>query len=185
MNFNKHSAQEGQHAPFGASKSSWIRYDDDKLVTTYRNLKAAERGTRLHAFAAEAIALGITLKDNTRTINRYVNDALGFRMSPEVVLFYSPHFFGTADAISFRNRTLRISDYKSGKTGHVEQLEVYAALFCLEYKVKPADITIILKLYKEDQVETEEPDPQVIVSIMEKIKHFDSILNKVDDEEEI
>jgi len=183
MNFNKHYAQEGQHAPFGASKSSWIRYDDDKLVTTYKSLKAAERGTRLHAFAAEAISLGITLKDNNRTINRYVNDAIGFRMKPEVVLFYSPHFFGTADAISFTRKTLRISDYKSGKSGHVEQLEIYAALFCLEYKVKPADITIILKLYKEDQVETEEPEPEIITSIMDKIKRFDSILNKIDEEE--
>ena len=183
MNFNKHSALEGLHAPFGASKSAWIRYDDDKIVESYRNINAKEFGTRLHAFAAECIQLGVKLYPFGKTLDRYVNDAIGFRMSPEVVLYYSPHFFGTADAISFRNKTLRIHDLKSGKSGHLEQLEVYAALFCLEYKVKPNDITIILALYREDQVFTEEPDPDIIKGIMDKIKHFDSILSKLDEEE--
>lgn len=189
MNFNRHSTLEGLHAPFGASKSSWIRYDDDKLVTTYKNLKAKERGTRLHEFAAEAIRLGITLKDTNKTINRYVNDAIGFRMSPEVVLYYSPHFFGTADSISFRHekkekvKVLRISDLKTGESGHLEQLEIYAALFCLEYKVKPSEIKIILKLYKNDEIETEEPEPEVIQAIMDKMIHDEPLLSKVDEEE--
>lgn len=183
MNFNKHYAQEGQHAPFGASKSSWLRYDDTKLVDTYINLKAKERGTILHAFAAEAINLGIRLQKSNRTLNRYVNDAIGFRMKPEVVLFYSNHFFGTADAISFRNKTLRIHDLKTGASGHVEQLRIYAAIFCLEYKVNPKDIDIILRLYKEDDYEEEEADSQVIAEIMEKIRKNDKILDKVDSED--
>lgn len=183
MNFNKHYNLEGLHAPFGASKSSWLRYDKNKLIETYKNLKAAEMGTRLHEFAAEAIRLGIKLPKNSKTINMYINDAIGFRMEPEVVLFYSDHFFGTADTISFRNKTLRIHDYKSGKSGHLEQLEVYAALFCLEYKVKPFEIDIILRLYKEDAVEEEKVEPEKILQIMDIIRDFDKVLNKLDEEE--
>ena len=183
MNFNKHYAQEGQHAPFGASKSSWLRYDDEKMINTYKNLNAAELGTRLHSFAAEAIKLGVKLYPYGKTLDRYVNDAIGFRMSPEVVLYYSPHFFGTADTISFRNKTLMIHDYKSGKSGHLEQLEIYAAFFCLEYKVDPFKIKIILRLYKEDEIYTEEPEPEVIKEIMDKIVHDEPLLDKIDKEE--
>ena len=183
MNFNKHYALEGQHAPFGASKSSWIRYDDSKVLEYYKNLKAAELGTRIHAFAAEAIRLGYKLQKSNCTVNRYVNDAIGFQMEPEVVLYFSPHFFGTADAISFKNKKLRIHDLKTGKSGHVEQLEVYAALFCLEYNVRPYDIDIILRLYKEDDYEEAIPTPEKIISIMDKIRAFEKILNKIDAEE--
>ena len=28
MNFEKHSNLEGLHAPFSASQSSWLKYDD-------------------------------------------------------------------------------------------------------------------------------------------------------------
>ena len=100
-------------------------------------------GTRLHAWAKETIDLGIKQPRSKKTIYAYVNDAIGFRMSTEVVLYYSDRFFGTADAISFRNGFLRIHDLKTGKTAvHMEQLEIYAALFCLEYRVKPGDIEI-------------------------------------------
>ena len=183
MNFNKHYQQEGQHAPFGASKSSWLRYEDDKVIDYYNNLKAADRGTRLHAFAAEAIRLGIRLQKSNRTINRYVNDAIGFRMQAEIVLYYSDHFFGTADAISFRNKTLRIHDLKTGKSGHVEQLRIYAAFFCLEYKVDPKDIDIVLRLYKEDDYEEEQPDAQQIIEIMERVRFIDKMVNKIDSED--
>lgn len=183
MNFNKHSNLEGLHAPFGASKSSWLRYDNEKLIETYKSLRAAEMGTRLHAWAAETIKLGITLPKSKKTINMYVNDGIGYRMNTEVVLFYSNHFFGTADTICFRNKTLRIHDYKSGKSGHVEQLRIYAALFCLEYGIKPSEISIILRLYKEDDIEEEIADPEVIVSIMDRIRKFDKLLDKCDEEE--
>ena len=184
MNFNKHYSLEGLHAPFGASKSSWLRYDEGKLAEAYKGLKAKEMGTRLHEWACETIKLGIKQKSTTKALNRYVNDAIGFRMEPEVVLYYSDHFFGTADTISFRNKVLRIHDYKSGKSGHLEQLRVYAALFCLEYDVNPKDITTILQLYKEEPMEGEqlgeESDPEDILSIMELIRKFDKVLNKID-----
>ena len=132
MIFNTHRNLEGLHAPFSASQSAWLRYDDDKAVETYLNKKAAERGTKLHQWAKDTIDLGIKQPRSKKTLYAYVNDAIGFKMDTEVVLFYSERFFGTADAISFRNNVLRIHDLKTGKRPvHMDQLEVYAALFCL------------------------------------------------------
>ena len=143
MEFNRHLDLEGLHAPFSASSSSWIRYSDEKALDVYLNKKASERGTRMHAWAKETIDLGIKQPRSKKTIYAYVNDAIGFKMNTEVVLFYSVRFFGTADAISFRNNTLRIHDLKTGKiAAHIEQLLGYSALFCLEYKVSPEYIEI-------------------------------------------
>ena len=99
MNFNRHSNLRGLHAPFSASKPSWLRYDDDKVLEVYTNLRAAELGTRLHDWAQKTIDLGIKQPRSKKTIYAYVNDAIGYRMDTEVVLLYSTRFFGTADAI--------------------------------------------------------------------------------------
>lgn len=187
MNFKKHLDLEGLHAPFSASQSAWLRYDDNRAFEVYENKKAAEIGTRLHAWAKETIDLGIKQPRSKKTLYAYVNDAIGFRMSTEVVLYYSDRFFGTADAISFRNGKLRIHDLKTGKIGkiesHLDQLEVYAALFCLEYRIKPGDIEMELRLYKQDEVLVHHPTVEDIVSIMDKIKHLDKILEQREIEE--
>lgn len=193
MEFTRHYNLEGLHAPFSASQSAWLRYDDDKAKETYRRRKSAELGTRIHAWAKETIDLGIKQPKSKKTLYEYVNDAIGFKMSTEVVLFYSDRFFGTADAISFRKNPktgrniLRIHDLKTGVVGnadtHIEQLEVYAALFCLEYKWKPDEIDMELRVYKKDEVVYCEPDPQDVVDIMNKIIHLDKLLMKIDNEE--
>ncbi len=193
MEFRQHYNLEGLHAPFAASQSAWIRYDDEKAKEVYTRKKAAELGTRLHAWAKETIDLGIKQPKSKKTLYEYVNDAIGFKMSTEVVLFYSDRFFGTADAISFRKNPktgreiLRIHDLKTGVVGnpekHFEQLKVYAALFCLEYKHKPNEIDISLGVYKKDEVAFCEPDPEEIVYIMNKIVHLDKLLLKIDNEE--
>ena len=181
MFFNKHTNLEGLHAPFGASKSSWLRYSDDKIVEVYNNLQAAEMGTRLHEWAKQTIDLGIKQSRSKKTIYSYVNDAIGFNMSTEVILFYSERFFGTADAISFRNNFLRIHDLKTGRRPvHMEQLEIYAALFCLEYKVKPGDIRIELRIYQNDEILVHEPTAEDILPIMDKIVHVDKMLEKIE-----
>lgn len=78
-------------------------------------------------------SIGQKLPRLNKTLNAYVNDAIGYKMIPEQILFYSDNCFGTADAIVFRNGLLRIHDLKTGVIpAHMEQLEVYAALFCLE-----------------------------------------------------
>lgn len=188
MKFYDHKNLSGLHAPFTASQSSWLRYDDDKVIEVYANKKAAAMGTRLHAWAAETIELGLKQPKTKKTICAYVNDAIGYKMDTEVVLYYSDRFFGTADAICFRNGMLRIHDLKTGKVGkiedHMEQLEVYTALFCLEYKVKPIDIQIELRVYKCDEVITWNPKAEDISYIMDKIVHLDKLLQKIDREEE-
>lgn len=177
MKFNNHANLEGLHAPFGASKSSWLRYDDDKIVETYKGLQAKEIGTRLHAWAAETIKLGIKQPRTNKTLSAYVNDAIGFKMQPEVVLFYSEYFFGTADAICFRNNFLRIHDLKTGSIpAKIEQLEIYAALFCLEYKIKPGEIDMELRIYQNDEVIIHNPTADEILPIMDKIIHLNKIL---------
>ena len=183
MNFVKHSNLEGLHAPFSASQSVWLRYDTEKALTVYDNMRAKERGTKLHDWAKRTIDLGIKQPRSNKTLYAYVNDAIGFKMSTEVVLYYSPYFFGTADAISFRNNKLRIHDLKTGKSGHMEQLEVYAALFCLEYKIKPGDIQMELRLYKDNEVIVHEPTAEDILPIMDKIMSLNKALENFDDRE--
>lgn len=184
MQFIRHKNLEGLHAPFSASQSTWLRYDDEKAMEVYMNRKASEMGTRLHQWAKDTIDLGIKQPRSKKTIYAYVNDAIGFKMKTEVVLFYSERFFGTADAISFRDNFLRIHDLKTGKhPASMEQLEVYAALFCLEYKVKPSDIDMELRIYQNDEILYHNPTAEDIVSIMNKIVHFDKLLEKLDYEE--
>ena len=183
MNFVRHLNLEGLHAPFSPSQPSWIRYDDDKAIEVYMNRKASEMGTRLHAWAKDTIDLGLKQPRTKKTLYAYVNDAIGYRMETEVVLFYSERFFGTADAISFRNNFLRIHDLKTGKhPANMEQLEVYAALFCLEYKVKPSDIKMELRIYQNDEVIVHIPETEDIVNIMQKIVSLDKLLEKFDEE---
>jgi hypothetical protein len=107
-------------------------------------------------------------------------------MDTEVVLFYSDRFFGTADAISFRDNVLRIHDLKTGKVGkieaHMEQLEVYAALFCLEYRIKPGEIEMELRVYKNDDVLIHKPTAEDILPIMDKIVHLNKLLERLESE---
>jgi Protein of unknown function (DUF2800) len=119
--------------------------------------------------------------DETTTLGMYINQCIQYRMSPEVVLFYSPNAFGTADAIAYRHRRLRISDLKSGATRTSEhQLEVYAALFCLEYEIDPFSMRDIeLRIYQDGTVRQYIGDPYFIKGIMDKIVKFDQILNQL------
>lgn len=189
MQFAKHPEVAGSHAFLSASKYHWIRYDEEKILETFTTAMAAARGTRLHAFAAEAIALGQRFPKTQQTLPMYVNDALSFRMRPEQVLFYSRNAFGTADAISFRRErghertVLRIHDLKTGTTkSNVNQLEIYAAFFCLEYDIKPHTIDMEFRIYQNDFVQVYEPDPEDILHIMDKIVTFDRIIESAREE---
>jgi hypothetical protein len=183
MRFNDHSRYADSHALLSPSKYSWINYDEDKLDAMVYRTMAARRGTDLHDVAQRLIRLGVQLPRTSETLNQYVNDCIGFRLTPEQTLFYSPNCFGKADAIGFRKGLLRIFDLKTGVTEcKFEQLLVYAALFCLEYEVKPIDIKIELRIYQNDEVRIEEADPLEIHSIMDKIEYFDRRLTEVMEE---
>lgn len=179
MNFNKHFNLVGKHAFLSASQYHWLNYTDDKLVEKFFNNQAIERGTRLHALAAEHISMGIYMPHNNQTLNKYINDAISFGMTPEQILYYSDNCFGTADAISFKKNKLRIHDLKTGTTpASIKQLEIYAALFCLEYDIKPGEIDVELRLYQNDEVAIEKPEADIIFPIMDRIIHFDKLIEQ-------
>jgi hypothetical protein len=180
MDFNTHSRLEGQHAFLSASSYHWINYDEDKIDRVFAASIAARRGSELHALAHHLIRLNVKLEDSPKTLNQYVNDAIGFHMHPEQILYYSDNAFGTADAISFRNNILRISDLKTGVTpAHVHQLEVYAAFFCLEYRYKPFDIPMEFRIYQSDEIREYAGDPDAIMHIMDKIITFDKRITEM------
>lgn len=184
MNFNNHSNLDGLHAFLGASKYSWLNYDEEKLSNTYKNSIAKHKGTKLHELARMCIELGVKLPRNNKTLNSYVNDAIGFKMTPEQPLFYSINCFGTADAISFKKNFLRIHDLKTGVTpASMNQLEIYTALFCLEYDVDPNDIDIELRIYQSDKIIVHEPQKEDILYIENKIVTFDEIIDNLKEEE--
>lgn len=184
MNFNKHLDIEGQHAFLSPSKHYWVNYDENKLIDAYKSWRAAQRGTELHDFAKRCIQLGIKLPKNSKTLNMYVNDAIGYGMTPEQPLKYSDNCFGTADTISFKKGLLRIHDYKSGVVpASMNQLKIYMALFCLEYNTDPSKIDNELRIYQNDSVTVEQADPEDINSIIDKIILFDKQIEKLKSEE--
>ena len=185
MNFNAHSQLVGQHAFLSASNYHWLNYSNEKLLESYENHIATIKGTQLHDFAAQCIRLGQKLPKSKKTLNMYVNDAIGFSMRPEQVLFYSINCFGTADAISFRKNVLRIHDLKTGQVkASMAQLKIYAALFCLEYRVKPSDIKIELRIYQYDDVFECFPEADEIVPIMDMIIRFDKLIENTKEQED-
>lgn len=180
MSFNKHSDLHGRHAFLSASKYHWTNYDEEKIERTYMAALAVQRGNELHAFAHEAIRLGVKLPRTASTLNMYVNDAIGYRMSPEQILYYSVNCFGTADAIGFKKGLLRVHDLKTGINPTSErQLEVYAALFCLEYRMTPFEIGIELRIYQSNEARIYEPDPDDIMHLMDKIIVFDRRIEEI------
>jgi len=180
VRFNHHWQVDGKHAFLGASKYHWVNYDVTKMERIWENKFKSERGTRIHRIAADLIRERIRLERNNLTLNSYVNDAIGFRMKPEQILHYSDNCFGTADAISFEKRILRIHDLKTGDhPGHVHQCDIYAALFCLEYDINPYDIEMIFRIYQYDQFFEFIGDPKWIRTIMDKIKEFDKRIEEM------
>lgn len=201
MDFFKHNELRGKHAMLPPSQPAWLNYSEDKLYQKYVSTYAQTSGTLLHELAETLIKNRIKLKKTDKTLvlvhllengipraaieldriynnfMTYVNDAIGFRLNPEQILVYSENCFGTADAISFDGKLLRIHDYKSGTTpAKMEQLMIYAALFCLEYHFKPGQIDMVLQIYQNDEVIVHNPEADEIAHIMDTIIHHDKML---------
>lgn len=144
---------------------------------------AKQKGTKIHELASGLIEEQINLPETNETLNLYVNDAIKYKMSPEVLLYYSDNCFGTADAIIFddKKRTLRIHDLKTGTIkASMNQLKIYAALFCLDYDVDPNSLkNMTLQIYQNDEISSEEPDASEISEICDKIIEFDEVLENL------
>lgn len=182
MKWNDHSKEvpSGSHAFLSPSSYHWINYNDEKLSVVYKKFLAKQKGTILHAFACQCITLKQKLPKSNKTLNMYVNDAIGYGMQPEQTLYFSKNCFGTADSISFKHNFLRIHDLKTGETeASIHQLEVYAALFFLEYGVSPFEVSgIELRIYQNNDILYANPDPEYIQSIMDTIIRFDKIIEE-------
>jgi hypothetical protein len=186
VSFNKHSrVPAGAHAFLSPSNYYWLEYDEDKMRRVFYEKQAVKRGTELHEYAQKAISLGLKQPDNRTTLCAYINDAIGFRMTPEVPLFYSPECFGTADTLGFRNNILRVHDLKTGsKEADMRQLLIYAALFCFEYKYVPSQIKIILRIYQNDDIDEYEPSPMEILQVMDRIQSLADFVTRLREEDD-
>ena len=184
MQWNDHKYMRGKHAIFTCSNPCWAHYNAERAVDYVEKQMAKERGTALHEYAEQAIKLRQRQRGNCKdTICMYVNDALGYRLQPEVLLYYSDRFFGTADAIGYDedNRFLRIHDLKTGSGPvHPEQLLAYAALFCLEYHKNPYDIQCELRIYQNNDKFIFTPTSEEIKQMMDQIIMLDMATSTMD-----
>lgn len=190
MQWNQHKNLEGTHAFLSASSYHWLNYSEEKLVQVYKNKLAAAKGTLLHDLASRLIKLHVRLPRSNKALNNFVNDAIGYGMESELLLFYSPACYGTADAIYFGKQRgtdrliLRIHDLKTGEIpAKIEQLLIYAALFCLEYHMRPGEIDMELRIYQGDEVLYHNPKPEEIAPIMDKIVRYSKIIEEIDKQE--
>ena len=187
MDFNKHYDLRDKHALLSPSKVYWLNYSKDQLRAAIINEQAKVRGTKLHALAKELIEEGLKLRGSTQTLSAYVNDAIGYGMVPELPIYFTDNCFGTADSIFYKPGILRIHDLKTGLTpAKMEQLEIYAALFMLEYEkkfgVNPFNTKVNLRIYQSDDIIEEEPDPERISEVMDLIKEKDQWANDIQGE---
>jgi hypothetical protein len=188
VEWNRHSQYEGLHAFLSASKYHWRNWTQDKLDRALTVHQAAKRGTDLHALAHRCIMLRQYLggpDEQHTTMSLYVRDAIDLNMISEQILFVTRNCFGTADTIGFNMNSetqrmkLNIHDLKTGvTTASVQQLEAYAAFFCLEYEVDPFGIEIELRIYQNDEVRIYDADPAVIMDLMNIIVEFDPHIEK-------
>lgn len=174
---------KGTHALFSPSSPSWLRYTEDKVIDRLRTSQAAALGTELHETAAANIKNGIKLALDGKypILAAYVNDAIDLGMTPEQDLFYTFNFYGTADAIDFEEvrMFLRIHDFKSGiSKPSVDQLYVYAALFCLEYGFKPFEINGELRIYQRNPVDVYEIDRLYLAKVYEIIRSWNDLIER-------
>ena len=203
MQWNDHNQLEGKHAFLGASNYHWTNWDDATFENRYYSQFSTITGTAIHALAHDCIInrtklnkhdkhlIEITLYHAFVPRNAYdpdailtnlipfINDAIGFHMSSEILLYYNAYCFGTCDAISFneKEKILRIHDLKTGTTPtHMEQLLIYAALFCLEYHKNPRQFLTELRIYQNFNVLIANPTAEEIETYMDLIQNRSKLI---------
>jgi hypothetical protein len=65
----------------------------------------------------------------------------------------------------------------------MEQLIIYAALFCLEYGIKPSSLYTELRIYQGGEPLIYEPAAEEITMVIETIITRDNFMNKMWEEE--
>ena len=170
--FRPHPELEGKHALLSPSKYHWVKDDKEKYLQRINNEFAKQRGNELHELAKTLIKLRIKIKEDKTTFGMYVNDAIDFRMLPEIPVKYSNYCFGTVDAVCYNERKslLRIHDLKTGTSPvNVLQLMLYAAIICLDNNVNPNDISFELRIYQNNDYKQWNPTGEEIGELMSNI----------------
>lgn len=187
----------------------WKDYDEESLLKLVKSTTAAEIGTVIHEYAADRIAWGDKINKGEKksilfelyragvmplaidlvdanfifeNLMNYVNDAIGFHMKPEVEVFYSEWCFGTADALLYseKDKFLRIHDLKTGTLpAHMDQLVDYAALYCLQNRIKVTDITAELRIYQAGEIIQYIPESDEILEMMENNIQKSNFVEKI------
>ena len=204
MQWNDHHQLEGKHAFLGASNFHWVNWTDSIFENTYYSQFSTIIGTTIHELAHDCILNRTKINKHDKHLVElslyhafvpkdaydpnailenlipFVNDAIGYHMSSEILLYYNSYCFGTCDAILFneKDKILRIHDLKTGTTtAHFEQLLIYAALFCLEYHKNPRHFTTELRIYQNFEISVNTPDPSEIESFMELIQNRSQLIS--------
>ncbi|MEG0239459.1 MAG: hypothetical protein RR643_04845 [Anaerorhabdus sp.] len=178
MNYNQHLDLFGKHSFLSGSNYAWVNYSEEKVAAVWTNQQAKTEGTVLHDIASNLIVRRIKVAPLKKAFNMFVNDAIGFGMESEQILYYSDNCFGTADAILFKNNKLQIHDLKTGiHKASFNQLDIYTAMFCLEYGEDPLKIEVIHRIYQGKGYIERSPDPEQVAHIMQKIVVFDKIID--------
>lgn len=209
MNYQDRLKQEPKHALLGASRWQWLNDDEESLLNRVKSFYAAQVGTVIHAYAADRITYGFKLAKTDKknlifellkagipnmvvdtldfnfifeNLMNYVNDAIGFHMDPEVEVRYCEYCFGTADTIKYydKDRMLRIHDLKTGTIpAHMEQLMIYAALYCLQHRIKPLDIDYECRIYQACDILYLNPSGEEIQDVANNIVSKCAFLDKI------
>lgn len=206
---HKHDDWKGKHSFLSPSSHRLDSdLNEEDFIKGMRALYASAIGTALHEKAEFRINNKLRIRNKTHaadlileklveakipraiiepgefseTFMAYVNDAIGYDMFAEVPVGISDQAFGTIDAMSFNYKTklLRIHDLKTGRIpAKIEQLIEYAAYFCIEYKLKPGEISTELRIYQSGEIITVTPTAPDILPFMERIKRGDNIMKRL------
>lgn len=173
------------HSFASGNIKAYESYDEENLDDVRKGFRNYVRG-RYPLDQDKTASLAFMFLDNMRyvpeeswlSVAQFINDGCQYKMNSEQPLWYSDNAFGTTDAISFYRNKLRIHDLKTGDTpAKLMQLNIYAALFCLEYHKQPDQIKIELAIYQFGNVTKESPDPKDIRDLMDLIVEDDRVLN--------
>ena len=173
------------HSFASGNIKAYESYDEENLDDVRKGFRNYVRG-RYPLDQDKTASLACMFLDNMRyvpeeswlSVAQFINDGCQYKMNSEQPLWYSDNAFGTTDAISFYRNKLRIHDLKTGDTpAKLMQLNIYAALFCLEYHKQPDQIKIELAIYQFGNVTKESPDPKDIRDLMDLIVEDDRVLN--------
>lgn len=111
----------------------------------------------------------------------FICDSIGFRMASEQKLSVSNIIEGTADAVRFypKENLLRVSDLKTGsRPAKIEQVYIYAALYCYENRLDPLKTNFETRIYQNGEIYIEQPDGETIASTLKDILHLNEVIKK-------